>query len=227
MSILKTNNLSKTYGTKENEVKALKSTNIEIEEGQFISIIGASGSGKSTLLHLLAGLDKPSTGKVYINDKDIYDLPEKELAKFRSENIGFIFQSFNLIPILSVEENIKLPVLIDKKAVNDDYINELIEILDLGNRKSHLPSELSGGQQQRVAVARALANNPSIIFADEPTGNLDRKNSFEVLSLLENVVKKYKKTLIIITHDVSIASRADRIITISDGEIIKDENGLL
>jgi putative ABC transport system ATP-binding protein len=227
MSILKTNNLSKTYGTKENEVKALKSTNIEIEEGQFISIVGASGSGKSTLLHLLAGLDKPSTGKVYINDKDIYDLPEKELAKFRSENIGFIFQSFNLIPILSVEENIKLPVLIDKKTVNDAYINELIETLDLGNRKSHLPSELSGGQQQRVAVARALANNPSIIFADEPTGNLDRKNSLEVLSLLENVVKKYKKTLIIITHDVSIASRADRIITISDGEIIKDEKDLL
>ncbi len=227
MSILKTNNLSKTYGTKENEVKALKSTNIEIEEGQFISIVGASGSGKSTLLHLLAGLDKPSTGKVYINDKDIYDLPEKELAKFRSENTGFIFQSFNLIPILSVEENIKLPVLIDKKAINDAYINELIETLDLGNRKSHLPSELSGGQQQRVAVARALANNPSIIFADEPTGNLDRKNSLEVLSLLENVVKKYKKTLIIITHDVSIASRADRIITISDGEIIKDEKGLL
>lgn len=227
MSILKTDKLSKTYGTKENKVKALKSTNIEIEEGQFISIVGASGSGKSTLLHLLAGLDKPSTGKVYINDKDIYNLPEKELAKFRSENIGFIFQSFNLIPILSVEENIKLPVLIDKKAVNDAYINELIETLDLGNRKSHLPSELSGGQQQRVAVARALANNPSIIFADEPTGNLDRKNSFEVLALLENVVKKYKKTLIIITHDVSIASRADRIITISDGEIIKDEKGLL
>jgi putative ABC transport system ATP-binding protein len=227
MSILKTTNLSKTYGIKENEVKALKSTNIEIEEGQFISIVGASGSGKSTLLHLLAGLDKPSTGKVYINDNDIYDLPEKELAKFRSENIGFIFQSFNLIPILSVEENIKLPVLIYKKTVNDAYINELIEALDLGNRKSHLPSELSGGQQQRVAVARALANNPSIMLADEPTGNLDRKNSSEVLSLLENVVKKYKNTLIIITHDVSIASRADRIITISDGEIIKDEKGLL
>ncbi|WP_346931265.1 ABC transporter ATP-binding protein, partial [Clostridium sp.] len=164
MSLLKTNNLTKNYGIKETLVKALKPTSIEVEKGEFVAIVGPSGSGKSTLLHLLAGLDKPSAGQVFINDKDIYDMGEKEISRYRRRNIGFIFQAFNLIPILSAEENIKLPILMDNKKVDEDYINELMEILDLKERKNHLPGELSGGQQQRVSIARALANKPSIIF---------------------------------------------------------------
>ncbi|EQB87178.1 hypothetical protein M918_10605 [Clostridium sp. BL8] len=190
MELLRTKRLTKTYGIKETEVKALKPTDISIEKGEFTAIVGPSGSGKSTLLHLLAGLDKPSAGQVFINDTDIYSMGEKELSRFRRRNIGFIFQFFNLIPILSVEENIKLPLLMDGKKVDEAYINEIMETLDIKNRKTHLPGEISGGQQQRTSIARALANKPSIIFADEPTGNLDSKNSNEVLDLLTMSNKK-------------------------------------
>jgi len=223
MSLLKTNNLTKNYGIKETLVRALKPTSIEIEKGEFVAIVGPSGSGKSTLLHLLAGLDKPSAGQVFINDKDIYSMSEKEISRYRRRNIGFIFQAFNLIPILSAEENIKLPILMDGKKVDEEYISELMEILDLKERKKHLPGELSGGQQQRVSIARALANKPSIIFADEPTGNLDSKNSKEVLELLRKTIEKYEQTLVMITHDNNIAIMADRIITISDGLITEDK----
>ncbi|MGN9160919.1 ABC transporter ATP-binding protein [Clostridium sulfidigenes] len=223
MSLLKTNNLTKNYGIKETLVRALKPTSIEVEKGEFVVIVGPSGSGKSTLLHLLAGLDKPSAGQVFINDKDIYSMSEKEISRYRRRNIGFIFQAFNLIPILSAEENIKLPVLMDNKKVDEAYISELMEILDIKERKNHLPGELSGGQQQRVSIARALANKPSIILADEPTGNLDSKNSKEVLELLKGTIKKYNQTLVMITHDSDIAKMADRIITISDGMIIDDK----
>lgn len=221
--LLRISGLTKTYGVKETAVRALKSTNLEIEKGQFVAIVGPSGSGKSTMLHLLAGLDKPSAGKVFINGTNIYDLSEKELSRYRRQNIGFIFQSFNLIPILSAEENIKLPILMDGKKVDVDYVNELMEILDIKERRKHLPNELSGGQQQRVSIARALANKPAIIFADEPTGNLDSKNSKEVLELLKTTIKKYNQTLIMITHDYNISNMADRIITICDGEITDDK----
>ncbi|MEW8994902.1 ABC transporter ATP-binding protein [Clostridium sp.] len=221
MSMLRTSGLAKTYGMNETAVKALKPTNLEIKEGEFVAIVGPSGSGKSTLLHLIAGLDKPSAGKVFINDQDIYELSENELSRYRRQNIGFIFQAFNLIPILSAEENIKLPVLMDGKKVDEEYIDELMDILDIKERRKHLPGELSGGQQQRVSIARALANKPSIIFADEPTGNLDSKNSKEVLQLLKSTIEKYNQTLIMITHDGSIAQMADRIITISDGMIVE------
>ncbi len=221
MSMLRTSGLAKTYGMNDTAVKALKPTDLEIKKGEFVAIVGPSGSGKSTLLHLLAGLDKPSAGKVFINDQDIYELSENELSRYRRQNIGFIFQAFNLIPILSAEENIKLPILMDGKKVDEDYIDELMDILDIKERKRHLPGELSGGQQQRVSIARALANKPSIIFADEPTGNLDSKNSKEVLQLLKSTIEKYNQTLIMITHDGSIAQMADRIITISDGMIVE------
>lgn len=221
MSMLITSGLAKTYGMNETAVKALKPTDLEIKEGEFVAIVGPSGSGKSTLLHLLAGLDKPSAGKVFINEQDIYELSENELSKYRRQNVGFIFQAFNLIPILSAEENIKLPVLMDGKKVDEGYIDEIMDVLDIKERRKHLPGELSGGQQQRVSIARALANKPSIIFADEPTGNLDSKNSKEVLQLLKSTIEKYNQTLIMITHDSSIAQMADRIITITDGMIIE------
>lgn len=221
MSMVKTSGLAKTYGMNETAVKALKPTDLEIKEGEFVAIVGPSGSGKSTLLHLLAGLDKPSAGKVFINEQDIYELSENELSRYRRQNIGFIFQAFNLIPILSAEENIKLPVLMDGKKVDEGYIDEIMDVLDIKERRKHLPGELSGGQQQRVSIARALANKPSIIFADEPTGNLDSKNSKEVLQLLKSTIEKYNQTLIMITHDGSIAQMADRIITITDGMIIE------
>ncbi|KEZ85432.1 peptide ABC transporter ATP-binding protein [Clostridium sulfidigenes] len=221
MSMVKTSGLAKTYGMNETAVKALKPTDLEIKEGEFVAIVGPSGSGKSTLLHLLAGLDKPSAGNVFINEQDIYELSENELSRYRRQNIGFIFQAFNLIPILSAEENIKLPVLMDGKKVDEGYIKELMDVLDIKERRKHLPGELSGGQQQRVSIARALANKPSIIFADEPTGNLDSKNSKEVLQLLKSTIEKYNQTLIMITHDGSIAQMADRIITISDGMIVE------
>lgn len=223
MILLRTNNLTKNYGAKETLVKALKPTNIEVVQGEFIAIVGPSGSGKSTLLHLLAGLDKPSSGQVFIKDKDIYAMSEKEISRYRRRNIGFIFQAFNLLPILSAEENIKLPVLMDGRSVDEEYIAELMDVLDINERRRHLPGELSGGQQQRVSIARALANKPTIIFADEPTGNLDSKNSKEVLELLKKTIKIYNQTLIMITHDNSIAAMADRIITISDGIITDDK----
>lgn len=221
--ILRANNLSKTYGLNEAAVKALRPIDLEVSQGEFVAIVGPSGSGKSTLLHLLSGLDTPSSGKVFINDKNIYDLTENELSKYRRQNIGFIFQSFNLIPILSAEENIKLPILMDGKKIDEEYINELLDVLDISNRRKHLPSELSGGQQQRVAIARALANKPIIVFADEPTGNLDSKSSKEVLRLLRSTMERYNQTLIMITHDNDIAQLSDRIITIHDGEIIEDK----
>ncbi|MHC1685135.1 MAG: ABC transporter ATP-binding protein [Clostridiaceae bacterium] len=223
MEILKVENLNKTYGVGESKVEALKSVNLSINKGEFVAIVGASGSGKSTLLHLLGGLDRPTGGKVIIDGESIYEHKEEKLAIFRRRKIGFIFQFFNLIPVLDVEENIALPALLDNEQVDKGYLNELIEMLGLTKRKGHLPSELSGGQQQRVSIGRALLNKPSIILADEPTGNLDSKNSKEVIELLRFSARKYNQTLILITHDVNIASMADRAITIQDGEIISDK----
>ncbi|AGK98711.1 ABC transporter ATP-binding protein [Clostridium pasteurianum] len=223
MEILKVENLNKTYGRGETKVEALKNINMSVNKGEFVAIVGASGSGKSTLLHLLGGLDRPTSGKVIVDGQNIYDNKEEELAVFRRRKIGFVFQFFNLIPVLDVEENIALPSLLDNDKIDKAYLGELIEILGLKDRKYHLPSELSGGQQQRVSIGRAIANKPSIIFADEPTGNLDSKNSKEVIELLKYTAKKYNQTLILITHDVNIASMSDRIITIEDGEIASDK----
>lgn len=223
MEILKVENLNKTYGKGENIVEALKDINLSVNKGEFVAIVGASGSGKSTLLHLLGGLDRPTKGKVIIDGESIYNYKEEKLAIFRRRKIGFIFQFFNLIPVLDVEENIALPALLDNDKVDKSYLEEIIEILGLKERKNHLPSELSGGQQQRVSIGRALLNKPSIILADEPTGNLDSKNSKEVIELLKFTARKYNQTLILITHDINIASMADRVITIEDGEIVSDK----
>jgi len=219
MEILKVENLCKIYGKAETKVDALKDVNISINKGEFVAIIGVSGSGKSTLLHLLGGLDRPSSGKVIINGESIYDYNEEKLAIFRRRKIGFVFQFFNLIPVLDVEENIALPALLDNNKVDKKYLEEIIRVLGLTDRKTHLPAELSGGQQQRVSIGRALLNKPAIILADEPTGNLDSKNSKEVVELLKLTAKKYNQTLILITHDINIASMADRVITIDDGGI--------
>ncbi|WP_238882068.1 ABC transporter ATP-binding protein [Clostridium sp. YIM B02551] len=224
MEVVKIENLNKTYGKGENKVEALRNVNLSINKGEFVAIVGASGSGKSTLLHLLGGLDKPSSGKVVIDGESIYDYKEENLAIFRRRKIGFIFQFFNLIPVLDVEENISLPALLDNDKVDKKYLDEIVELLGLKERIRHLPSELSGGQQQRVSIGRALLNKPSIVLADEPTGNLDSKNSKEVIELLKFTARKYNQTLILITHDVNIASMADRVITIQDGEIISDEH---
>ncbi|MEY8000091.1 ABC transporter ATP-binding protein [Clostridium sp. Mt-5] len=223
MEILKVENLTKIYGKGENKVEALKNINLSLNKGEFAAIVGASGSGKSTLLHLLGGLDRPTGGKVIIDGENIYDYSEDRLAVFRRRKIGFVFQFFNLIPVLDVEENIALPALLDNDKVDERYLNEIIKLLGLEERKRHLPSELSGGQQQRVSIGRALLNKPSIIFADEPTGNLDSKNSKEVIELLKFTAEKYSQTLVLITHDINIASLADRIITIEDGQIISDK----
>ncbi len=211
--------LCKTYGSGEVKVDALKNINLTINQGEFVAIVGASGSGKSTLLHTMAGLDKPTEGNVIIDNQDIYTLDGDNLAVFRRRKMGFVFQSFNLIDVLTLEENIQLPVLLDHQKIDKDYLNELLELLGLRDRKDHLPSQLSGGQQQRATIARALIYKPSIIFADEPTGNLDKKNSKEVMELLKLSSKKYKQTLVVVTHDLEIASAADRIITLSDGDI--------
>ncbi|AND84723.1 ATP-binding cassette domain-containing protein [Clostridium tyrobutyricum] len=223
MEILKVENLTKTYGMGENRVDALKNINLSINKGEFVVIVGASGSGKSTLLHLLGGLDEPTDGRVIIDGENIYDYKEDKLAIFRRRKIGFIFQFFNLIPVLDVEENISLPILLDNEKVDKKYLDDIIQLLGLENRRNHLPSELSGGQQQRVSIGRAILNKPSIIFADEPTGNLDSKNSREVIELLKYTAKKYNQTLVLITHDISIASLSDRVITIEDGQIISDK----
>jgi ABC-type antimicrobial peptide transport system, ATPase component len=223
MEILKVENLTKTYGMGENRVEALKNINLSINKGEFVVIVGPSGSGKSTLLHLLGGLDEPTDGKVIIDGENIYDYKEDKLAIFRRRKIGFIFQFFNLIPVLDVEENISLPILLDNEKVDKKYLDDIIQLLGLENRRNHLPSELSGGQQQRVSIGRAILNKPSIIFADEPTGNLDSKNSREVIELLKYTAKKYNQTLVLITHDISIASLSDRVITIEDGQIISDK----
>jgi putative ABC transport system ATP-binding protein len=220
MEILKVKSLSKTYGKGGNTVEALKNVDLSVNKGEFVAIIGASGSGKSTLLHLLGGLDRPTNGEVIIDGESIYDYKEEKLAIFRRRKIGFIFQFYNLIPVLDVEENIALPALLDHDKIDKVYLDELVNVLGLTERKNHLPSELSGGQQQRVSIGRAMLNKPSIILADEPTGNLDSKNSKEVIELLKITTKKYNQTLILITHDINIASMADRVITIEDGQII-------
>ncbi len=222
MEILRVENLSKVYGEGENQVQALKEVNLSIDEGEFVVIIGASGSGKSTLLHLLGGLDRPSSGKVIIDGKSIYDYNDDDLSIFRRRKVGFIFQFFNLIPVLDVEENIALPVVLDNEKVDEAYLEEISGILNLDQRKGHLPSQLSGGQQQRVSIGRALINKPSIVLADEPTGNLDSKNTREVIDLLKFTAKKLHQTLILITHDLAIAAMAERVITIEDGQIIAD-----
>lgn len=223
MEILKIQGLKKVYGKEGNKVEALSGVDLSINKGEFVAVVGPSGSGKSTLLHLLGGLDRPSEGKVIIDGEDIYKYKEDKLAIFRRRKIGFIFQFFNLLPVLDVEENIALPALLDNDKVDKNYLEDIIKLLGLEDRKHHLPSELSGGQQQRVSIGRALLNKPSIILADEPTGNLDSSNSKEVIELLKFSAKKYNQTLILITHDVNIASSADRVITIMDGKIVSDK----
>lgn len=221
MSIIKIENLSKVYGKKDNRVVALDNVNIEVEKGEFVAVIGASGSGKSTLLHQIGGVDRPTGGSAIIDGKDIYNLNEEKLAVFRRRNIGFVFQSFNLIPVLSVEENIKMPALLDHQKVDKEYFEDLIKTLGLKERLNHLPSELSGGQQQRVAIARALINKPSIILADESTGNLDSENSKEIMEMIKVSIRKYNQTAIVITHDLNIAENTDRIIKIKDGRVVR------
>ena len=221
MIVIKTENLSKVYGKKDNKVVALDNVNIEVNKGEFVAVIGASGSGKSTLLHQIGGVDGPSSGKVIIEENDVYSLNEATRVVFRRRKIGFVFQSFNLIPVLSVEENIKMPALLDHQKVDEEYFKDIIKTLGIENRLNHLPSELSGGQMQRVAIARALVNKPSIILADEPTGNLDSENSREIIEMLKLSIRKYNQTAIIITHDLSIAENADRIIKIVDGKVVE------
>ena len=222
MEILKVENLSKIYGKGENKIKAVDNISFSVEKGDFVAIVGASGSGKSTLLHLLGGVDRPTSGKVYIDGVDIYAMDNDALAIFRRRQVGLIYQFYNLIPILDVEENITLPAKLDGVTVDKKHLNDLLETLGLENRKKHLPNELSGGQQQRVSIGRAIINNPALVLADEPTGNLDSKASDEIISLLKKSNEKYNQTIIVITHDLEIASSAKRIITIEDGKIIND-----
>jgi putative ABC transport system ATP-binding protein len=219
MEVVKTVDLTKSYGKGEARIDALKNANLTIRQGEMVAVVGPSGSGKSTLLHLLGGVDRPTSGKVYINGEDIYSLNERQLAIFRRRNAGFIFQSYNLIPVLTAEENILLPLLLDNRRVERGYLDELLKLLGLEDRRRHLPGELSGGQQQRVSIGRALAYKPSIILADEPTGNLDSRNGKEIIELLRVSAKKYHQTLVIITHDVNVAAQADRVIGIEDGMI--------
>lgn len=223
MEVVKVTGLCKSYGKGNTKVEALKNINLTINQGEFVAVVGASGSGKSTLLHLLGGVDRPTSGKVIVDGVDLYNLSEKEMAIFRRRKVGFIFQFYNLVPVMTVEENMLLPMLLDNRKVDKKEFQELIDILGLQERKNHLPNELSGGQQQRASIGRALAYKPSIVLADEPTGNLDSKNSKEIIDLLKISVKRYNQTLILITHDLNIASQADRIITIEDGLIVRDE----
>lgn len=223
MELVKVMDICKGYGKGETRVEALKNINLTINKGEFIAIVGPSGSGKSTLLHLLGGVDKPTSGKIMLGGVDMYSLKEKELAILRRRKVGFIFQFYNLIPVLTAEENLEIPVLLDGKKADKRYTEELLDILDMKERRNHLPSQLSGGQQQRVSIGRALSNKPSIVLADEPTGNLDSKNSKEIIELLRYSAKKYNQTLVLITHDLNIAKMANRIITIEDGEIKGDE----
>jgi len=223
MEILRVEDLCKTYGKGETLVKALDHVSFTVEKGEFVAIVGSSGSGKSTLLHILGGVDRPTSGKVYVDEEDVYKLNETNLAIFRRRQVGLIYQFYNLIPILNVTENMTLPILLDSKKVDESYLKELIETLGLQNRVKHLPNELSGGQQQRVSIGRALMNHPALLLADEPTGNLDSKASKEIVELLKLSNKKYKQTIIMITHDYNLALNANRIITIDDGKIISDE----
>ncbi|MFC6463447.1 ABC transporter ATP-binding protein [Marinilactibacillus sp. GCM10026970] len=223
MGIVKVENLSKVYGSGETAVKALDDVSLTIEKGEFVAIVGASGSGKSTLMHMLGGVDHPTSGKVWIEDTDIYELNETQLAIFRRRQIGLIYQFFNLIPVLNVKENMTLPLLLDGHEVDQKKFEQIIKSLKLEERQTHLPNQLSGGQQQRVSIGRALVSNPAIMLADEPTGNLDSKNSEEIMSLLKHFNKTFSQTLVMITHDEEIALMADRIIAIEDGRIIRDE----
>jgi len=219
MEILRVENLTKVYGTGENAVVALNKVSFTVEKGEFVAIIGPSGSGKSTLLHILGGVDTPSAGKVFVDGTDVYAQKQEQLAIFRRRQVGLIYQFYNLIPVLNVVENITLPVLMDGRKVNDERLNDLLDTLDLHDRKNHLPNQLSGGQQQRVSIGRALMNAPALVLADEPTGNLDSKNSRQIVDLLKLSNKKYKQTLLVITHDENIAVQADRVISIEDGAI--------
>lgn len=223
MEILKVKDLCKSYGKGNTLVKALDHVSFSVQRGEFVAIVGSSGSGKSTLLHLLGGVDRPTSGEIIIDGENIYKLDETNLAIFRRRQVGLIYQFYNLIPILNVEENITLPILLDGRKPDKNYLNELIEMLNLKKRVTHLPNELSGGQQQRVSIGRALMNRPSLLLADEPTGNLDSKASKDVVELLKLSNQKYKQTIIMITHDYNLALNADRIITIDDGKIVSDE----
>lgn len=223
MKILEVQNLVKTYGKGNTLVRALDDVSFTINKGEFVAVIGASGSGKSTLLHILGGVDRPTSGKVLVGEQDVYKLNENDLAIFRRRQVGLIYQFYNLIPILNVTENITLPILLDGKKVDTEYLNEIVNTLGLQDRVTHLPNELSGGEQQRVSIGRALMNRPDLLLADEPTGNLDTKNSKEIIELLKLSNKLYNQTIIMITHDPNLAKEADRIITIQDGKIISDE----
>ena len=223
MEILKVEHLSKIYGQGENEVRALDDVSFSVEKGQFVAIIGPSGSGKSTLLHILGGVDRPTSGKVWLEGQDVFAQNEEQLAIFRRRQVGLIYQFYNLIPVLDVTENITLPVLLDGRKVNAERLKKLLDTLNLTDRAHHLPNQLSGGQQQRVSIGRALMNAPAVVLADEPTGNLDSKNSQEIVELLKKSNREYGQTLIVITHDESIALQADRILAIEDGHIVRDE----
>ena len=223
MEILNVEHLSKIYGQGENEVRALDDVSFSVEKGQFVAIIGPSGSGKSTLLHILGGVDRPTSGKVWLEGQDVFAQNEEQLAIFRRRQVGLIYQFYNLIPVLDVTENITLPVLLDGRKVNGERLEKLLETLNLTDRAHHLPNQLSGGQQQRVSIGRALMNAPAVVLADEPTGNLDSKNSQEIVELLKKSNREYGQTLIVITHDESIALQADRILAIEDGHIVRDE----
>lgn len=223
MEILRTESLIKSYGEGESKVIALNDVTFSVDKGQFVSIVGASGSGKSTLLHILGGVDRPTSGKVFIEDREISTLKENELALFRRRKVGLIYQFYNLIPTIDVKKNILLPLLLDGRTPDMDHFNEIVNMLGLGNRLMHYPGQLSGGQQQRVAIGRALIYRPAIILADEPTGNLDRKNSMDIVELLKVSNQKYKQTILLITHDEKMALETDRIITMEDGRIVSDE----
>ncbi len=223
MEILKIESLTKVYGEGEIQVRALDGVSFSVEKGEFLAIIGPSGSGKSTLLHILGGVDRPTSGKVWMNGQDVYAQDEEQLAIFRRRQVGLIYQFYNLIPVLNVVENMTLPVLMDGRQVNEERLNELLDTLGLRDRQKNLPNQLSGGQQQRVSIGRALMNAPAVVLADEPTGNLDSKNSQEIVELLKMSNRKYGQTLIVITHDENIALQADRIIAIEDGRIVRDE----
>ena len=223
MEILRIEHLSKVYGQGENQVRAVDDVSFSVEKGEFLAIIGPSGSGKSTLLHILGGVDRPTSGKVYVDGQDVYAQDEDHLAIFRRRQVGLIYQFYNLIPVLNVVENMKLPVLMDGRAVNRQRLDELLDVLGLRGREKHLPNQLSGGQQQRVSIGRALMNAPAVVLADEPTGNLDSKNSQEIVELLKLSNRKYGQTLVIITHDENIALQAHRIIAIEDGRITRDQ----
>ncbi len=223
MEILKVENLTKIYGTGDTKVVALDKVSFTVEKGEFVAIIGASGSGKSTLLHLIGGVDRPTSGKVFIDGLDIYNFDDDKLAIFRRRQVGLIYQFYNLIPILNIEENITLPLNLDNRSIDEEKLNNLIKLLGLEKRRTHLPNELSGGEQQRTSIGRALITNPAIILADEPTGNLDSKASEEIVELLKKSNKDYNQTIIMITHNPEIASRADRIIKIEDGHIVGSE----